>query len=154
TDFGAVFAPGGVLVLHLLDHDRLLSQRLRTLPPVFRETPEGDRLFVKVLSYPEDASSIVFDFLTLTRSPEAAGEAPRPEDVRDFGEPGRDAGGWEVASRRSVHTALPVSLLAPELASARFIDVRAYGDHSGKAFDPEEDESVILTATFLQDERP
>lgn len=152
TDFAAVLDPGGLLVLHLLNHDRLLARRPRVILPTFRETPEGEKVYLRVLTYPEDASGIVFDFLTLTRAPGAA-ESPPPTASIDFGDPGRDAGGWEVAARRSLHTALPVSLLAPELSSAGFVDVVAYGDHAGSPFDADTDESVVLTATSLGETR-
>jgi glycine/sarcosine N-methyltransferase len=127
-DFAAVLRPGGVAVLHLLNHDRLLAGELRAIPPVVREDDEGTWVFLRVMDYVE--GGIRFDFATMHRPP----------------------GGWEsdeawdVTSRRSLHTALPSSLLTGELEAAGFHDVRAFGDHTGRAFDPAVDESVILTA--------
>ena len=43
-DFAAVLRPGGLLILHLLNHDRLLTEHLRAIPPVVRETDEGTRV--------------------------------------------------------------------------------------------------------------
>jgi glycine/sarcosine N-methyltransferase len=127
-DFAAVLRPGGVVVLHLLNHDRLLAKQLRSIPPVVREDDEGTWVFLRVMDYVE--AGIRFDFATLHRPP-GGWEAGAP---------------WEVSSRRSLHTALPSSVLAGELEAAGFGDVRLFGDHTGKAFDAAADESVIVTA--------
>ena len=103
-DFAAVLREGGVVVLHLLNHERLISQHIRMMPAVFRETPEGERVFLKVLDYVEDG--IMFDFVTLTREP---GAAPSQGNAFSYDDPERT--GWHLRSRRSVHTALPVGLL-------------------------------------------
>ena len=125
ADFAAVLRPGGALVLHLLNHARLLAARPRAIPPVFRQTPGGEKVFLRVIDYPEGDEYLDFDFLTL---------------VRD------EAGEWSVAHRRSPHTALPVDVLKRELAAAGFGDVQELGSHDGRAFVAETDESVILTA--------
>lgn len=128
ADMAAILRPGGVLVLHLLNHQRLIDGRTRTIAPVVREDAEGTWVFLRVMDHVEDG--IRFDFVTLYRQ-------------RDAWETG---GGWQASSRRSLHTALPVSLLVPEVERAGLREVRLYGDHSGKTFDPAQDESVILLA--------
>ena len=138
-DFAAVLRPGGVVVLHLLNHGRLIDGRIRMMPAVLRETPEGDRVFLKVLDYVEDG--IMFDFVTLTRAPDAA---PSADNAFAYDDPG--ATGWHLRSRRSVHTALPVELLADALAGAGFDQVAAFGSHAGKPLDRAADESVIVVA--------
>jgi SAM-dependent methyltransferase len=127
-DFAAVLRPGGVVVLHLLNHDRLLGKQPRSIPPVVREDDEGTWVFLRVMDYVE--GGIRFDFATLHR-PAGGWEADTP---------------WEVSSRRSLHSALPSLVLAGELEAAGFGDVRFFGDHTGKEFDPPADESVIVTA--------
>ncbi len=52
ADFHAVLRPGGVLVLHLLNHARLLGGKPRVIPPIIREVPEGTRVFLRVIDYP------------------------------------------------------------------------------------------------------
>ena len=94
ADFHAVLRPGGVLVLHLLNHARLLGAKPRVIPPIIREVPEGTRVFLRVIDYPASGEFLDFDFVTLTRDAEGA---------------------WDVASRRSPHTALPIELLVAEL---------------------------------------
>jgi SAM-dependent methyltransferase len=130
ADFAAVLRPGGVVVLHLLNHGRLLAKRVRAIPPVVRDTADGTKVFLRVIEYPEtaegDVEFIDFDFVTLVRPAEG--------------------GEWTAASRRSLHTALPLDLLERELTAAGFRDVRAFGDHSGRALDRDADESVIVTA--------
>lgn len=127
-DFAAVLRPGGLLVLHLLNHDRLLDARVRSIPPVVRDAEDGTWVFLRFMDY--TGEGIRFDFVTLHR----------PIGAWENGDP------WEMTSRRSVHTALPSQLLRDELAEAGFLDVRAFGNHSGAAFRPAEDESVIMVA--------
>ncbi|HET6497994.1 MAG TPA: hypothetical protein VFH17_02940, partial [Coriobacteriia bacterium] len=138
-DFAAIVRPGGLAVLHLLNHTRLIDGRIRMLPPVFRETPDGDRVFLKVIDRVTDG--ILFDFVTLTR--------PFSGDVRPSGTSAHDdpaETGWHLRSRRSLHAALPFELLSTALTDAGFTAVTAYGDHSGKRFAPHDDESVIVVA--------
>lgn len=125
ADFAAVLRPGGAVVLHLLNHARLMRQPIRSIPPVVRDTPEGTKVFLRVIDYPEGGEYLDFDFLTLVR--DASGE-------------------WELSDRRSMHTALPVELLAQALSSAGFEEVEAFGDHAGRPLDVENDESVIVVA--------
>ena len=102
----------GSVVLHLLNHSRLLANKLATIPPVVRDTPDGTLVFLRVLDYPEGGEVIGFDFLTMTRDAE---------------------GGWQIASRRSLHTALPPELLRTELQAAGFEHIELLGGHDGNA---------------------
>lgn len=124
ADFSAVVRPGGVVVLHLLNHALLLDKRPRVIPPVVRDTAEGTLVFLRVLDYPEDRDVISFDFVTMTRDAE---------------------GRWELASRRSDHTALPPLLLREELENAGFHRIELLGGHDGHQL-TESDESVIVVA--------
>jgi ubiquinone/menaquinone biosynthesis C-methylase UbiE len=138
-DFAAILRPGGVAVLHLLNHARLITHRIRMMPPTMRATPEGDRVFLKVLDYVE--GGIMFDFVTITRDP---GVVVSAHNAFACGE--SEQTGWHLRSRRSVHTALPVSLLTSALVEAGFEDIELYGNHAGKALDLDADESVIVVA--------
>jgi SAM-dependent methyltransferase len=128
ADFAAVLRPGGIIALHLLNHDRLIAERVRSIPPVVRDTVDGTRVFLRVMDY--EPGEILFDFVTMHR----------PKDYRESGSP------WEVASRRSAHTALPTYVLLPAVADAGFAQAELFGSHDGKAFDAECDESVIVVA--------
>jgi len=124
ADFACAVRPGGAIILHLLNHERLLAEQVRVIPPVVRETGEGTKVFLRVMDYPEGGGSIDFDFVTLV--------------------PDR-AGSWTVSDRRSHHTALPVSMLAEELEAAGFSGIELLGGHDGSALGVT-DESVILVA--------
>ena len=125
SDFCAVLRPDGVLVLHLLNHARLLGGKPRVIPPIVREVPQGTRVFLRVIDYPAGGEFLDFDFVTLTRDTD---------------------GVWDVVSRRSPHLALPFDLLRTELAAAGFERIEAFGAHDGRVFDAEKDESVIVVA--------
>jgi glycine/sarcosine N-methyltransferase len=127
ADFAAVLSDHGLLVLHLLDHDRLLARQVRSIPPVVRDAEDGTWVFLRVIDYA--GSDIRFDFVTLHRPGGWDGAAE-----------------WETTSRRSVHTALPSRLLVAELEAAGFGGIELLGNHAGKAFDPEADESLIVLA--------
>ncbi len=77
-----------------------------------------------MIDYPAGEEFLDFDFVTLSR--DAAGE-------------------WSVASRRSPHTAIPVSLLESELSCAGFGRVRLFGGHDEHPL-TDADESVIVVA--------
>ncbi len=126
ADFASVVVPGGVLVLHLLNHARLLAKQPRVIAPKIVDGADGStKVFVRVIDYPEGGEFLDFDFVTLVR--DAQGE-------------------WDVAGRRSAHTALPVTLLTPELEAVGFVGVQAFGGHDGHAL-TDADESVLLVAT-------
>ncbi|MDO8964281.1 MAG: class I SAM-dependent methyltransferase [Coriobacteriia bacterium] len=129
ADFAAVLRPGGACILHLLNHDRLLAGRIRSIAPVVRETDDGTWVFLRVIDYVE--AGIGFDFVTLHRP--TGGYAS-------------DAA-WETSSRRSVHTALPSAVLRGELEANGFSLVRAFGNHEALPFEADRDESVILVGT-------
>jgi SAM-dependent methyltransferase len=125
ADFSSVVVPGGLLVLHLLNHARLMRSGVRAIVPKVRDTPSGTRVFVRVIGYPPDGEFLDFDFVTLTRD---------------------EHGEWALEHRRSPHTAIPADLLERELPCAGFGDVRLFGDHGGSELDIDTDESVIVVA--------
>jgi glycine/sarcosine N-methyltransferase len=127
ADFAQVVRPGGIAVLHLLNHDRLIAGRVRTMQPVVRDD-DGTWVYLRVMDYVE--GGIRFDFVTMYR-PAGGWES--------------DAA-WQVSSRRSLHTAIPSAVLVGELETAGFSEVRSYGNHTLKHFDPATDESLIVVA--------
>ena len=128
---------GGVLVLHLLNHQRLADARVRMLPPKHRSTPDGDIVFVRVIDHVENG--FVFSFITLERSAVGEGEGlPFPDDV--------ESAPWELFEHRSLHFAMPPVLLASELERTGLGEIEMYGDHTGRALDQARDESVIVVA--------
>jgi SAM-dependent methyltransferase len=136
ADFASVMRPGAVLVLHFLNHERLIENRTRSLPPVVRDTAEGTVVFLRLISYDpaEEPEHIWIEFMT----------AAKDNAVAEAGD--LDLG-WSATAHRSAHTAIPFPALRGALALAGFEEVRAFGDHSGKAYEPTRDESLIVTAT-------
>jgi len=144
-DFAAALRPGGVLVLHYLNHERLISQRIRTMTPVFRETPAGDKFFIRLLDYTAQGDGVLFDFVTLIRDASVRDGAHTIESWPKTLE-ADPSGGWSVRSRRSLHFAMPPAMIARELESAGFRDVAIAGDHQGRPLDAAADESMIVVA--------
>ncbi len=105
-DFAASLKSGGVLVLHYLNHERLLTRRIRTMNPVFRETPGGDKFFLRLLDYTTAGDGILFDFVTAVRDPAVhSGEHTIESWPKTLlADP---SGGWTLRSRRSLHFAMP-----------------------------------------------
>ena len=134
-DFGAVLRRGGALVLHLLNHERLLKSHQRSLPPVIRDHQAGTTVFLRLLEYepPAAPERIWIEFMTANKD-----RRPAPD-----GEP---AFAWQTTADRSAHTVMPFPVLRDALERTGFWNVRAFGDHSGKDFEPSSDESVIVTA--------
>jgi SAM-dependent methyltransferase len=125
ADFSAVLRPGGAVVLHLLNHDRLLATKPRSILPVVREVAEGTRVFLRVVDYPPDGGEYLgFDFATL---------------VRDH------AGEWTVASRRSAHTIITAARLTAELEAAGFERIELFGGHDRHPL-TDADESLLAVA--------
>lgn len=124
ADFASIMVPGAVLVLHLLNHTRLQELRLRTIPPKVVDTPEGTMVFVRVIDYPAGDEYIELDFVTLLRD---------------------SSGEWELASRRSAHTAINVSTLESELPCAGFARIEFLGGHDHHALTTA-DESALIVA--------
>lgn len=144
ADFRGALRAGGLLILHLLNHHRIVATGVRTIPPVFRETDDGEAFFLRVMDVDATAGRLYFDFVTLLRDPEVRGALTPEAWSRSLGSD--SSGGWRVSCRRSVHTLLPYDLLVSELEAAGFRDVELYGAHDFSAFRPEQDESVIVVA--------
>lgn len=146
NDFAEALQPGGVLVLHYLNHHRLVTKRIRTMTPVFREAEAGDKFFIRLLDYTPSGDGVLFDFVTLVRDASVrSGEHTIdswPKTLEDD-----PTGGWSLRSRRSLHFTMPLSLIEGELERAGFTDIGAFGNHEGKPLDLDEDESMIVVAT-------
>ena len=124
-DFAEALRPGGALALHFLNHTRLLQKRPAFLPPSVRETPEGRKLFIKLVDYPDSEEPITFDFLTVSEAP---GDT------------------WKTTVRSDPHTALPVDFVTSALVRAGFDVQETLGGHDGRRLELLEDESALIAA--------
>jgi glycine/sarcosine N-methyltransferase len=134
VDFSEVLRTGGVLVLHLLNHEGLLKRRQRSLSPVVRDRDGRTTVFLRLLEYepPSSPERIWIEFVTVAKDQRAL--------------PGGAEAAWSATAHRTAHTAMPLPVIRGALERACFWGARAFGDHAGKEFDPFEDESVIVTA--------
>jgi SAM-dependent methyltransferase len=145
ADFAEALRPGGVLVLHYLNHHRLVTQNIRTMMPVFRETPTADKFFIRLLGYTPSGDGVLFDFVTLVRDASVREGSHTIESWPNTLD-ADPSGGWSLRSRRSMHLAIGHDLITAELERAGFGGVQIFGDHEGKAYEPERDESIIVVA--------
>lgn len=147
-DFAVALRPGGVLVLHYLNHYRVLEHGVRTIKPVVRETVDGDTFFLRVIDVAPDREFILFDFATVVRdaavreglSTAAAWTASLDDDP---------TGGWRVQTRRSAHLVIDYRAITTALLDAGFGNVELYGSHDRTPLDPDADESIIVVARRL-----
>jgi len=123
SDMRTVLRTGGVLVLHFLNRDHLLASSQRVLSTVFRETPQGDKVFVRLVDH--QGEELLFDFLTLVRV---------------------EGSEWSVNARRSVRRVLPAQRVVEALEDSGFGRLEILGAYDRKPLDLEKDESVILIA--------
>lgn len=149
NDFAAALMPGGVLVLHYLNHYRLIEHNVRSVAPVFRQTASGDKFFMRLLDYTPEHDGILFDFVTLVRDADLHNA---PHTIESWPKTLDDdpTGGWTVRSRRSVHFAMPLEVISAELERAGFANIQPFGDHTGRALDLDADESLIIVAERIR----
>lgn len=124
ADFAAVVRPGGVVVIHMLNHSGLLASGARAIAPKVRDTAEGTTVYLRVVEVVDGGQYFDFDFVTLTR------------DLH---------GEWSVTSRRSQHTVITAEWLTRELEGTGFERVELLGGHDGHALS-DADESVVVVA--------
>lgn len=121
-DIAAVTRSGGLVVLHFLNHTRLLSRRPTTMATRYRVAGEVERVYTRLLRYDDDG--IGMEFITLERRP------------------GQD---WTVSSRTTKHAILEPHTVRSLLQQAGFSDIALYGAHDRRPFEPLESESVVMT---------
>jgi SAM-dependent methyltransferase len=132
--FGGVaraLSPGGVLLVQLLNYERIVGLHVRALGVNVRPLPEeegdGEIVFVRVMK-PLGDGTVDFYPITLTLRP----DADPPVEVR--------------SSRRAKHFAWTRADLERSLGTAGFDDVRAFGSMTGAAFEPLESQDLVVTA--------
>ena len=141
SDFATALRPGGVLVLHLLNHERLQRHRPVSLPAKITRAHDGRIVVVlRVLDYTE--AGLVVEFVQLGRE----ARVTEPTRANAFVDSDESTSGWGLVTRRSLHTWLPAETLRTELGRAGFEHIEVLGDHSGRPLDVDSDESVIVVA--------
>jgi SAM-dependent methyltransferase len=122
-----VLAPGGLLLVQILNYARIMARGERHLPVNFRPGDEGQEIvFLRLMSPAEDGRMLFFP-TTLALDP----DAEEPVSVK--------------ASRCVELRAWTADELEPRLAAHGF-EVRPHGDMRGGAFDPEASHDLVIVA--------
>lgn len=122
----ACLAPGGALLLQILNYSRIFAKKERHLPLNFRASEDGSEAIFLRLLVPGENGDITFYPTTLKLTP---GEDPPVQ----------------VAGSRQVHLhGWTLEELRPIFAEAGFLYTIAYGGFDKKPFDPMESRDLVL----------
>jgi SAM-dependent methyltransferase len=134
TVFGGIagsLAPGAILMMQLLNYERIVGVPVRSLGVNVRPLPEdegdGEIVFVRVLN-PAGDGTVDFYPITLTLRP----DADPPVEVR--------------SSRRAKHFAWTRDDVVAALGRVGFDDVQAFGSLDGTSYEPLESQDLVVTA--------
>lgn len=119
-----VLKPGGVFLFQLLNYERLESRNERALPINVRPGPDGEIVFVRVMSFPGDGR-VLFYPTTLQIDPDAE------EPVRVVRSKRVELRGWRRAE------------LEPALRAAGFADVTWYGTMTGEPWTASDSSDLV-----------
>ncbi len=121
--FASLLDESGVLVLHLLNFDKWVSQRRRFEGPRAGSDPSREVIFLKVFDYlPEKVE------VTILQMEKVDGE-------------------WTAKASTGKLTPVSHRSLTRMCASAGLQDVELFADHNRSPFDPKTADSMILTAS-------
>ncbi|MFB3854582.1 MAG: class I SAM-dependent methyltransferase [Vicinamibacterales bacterium] len=120
--------PGGVVIIQMLNYERIFSAPVRYLPPLFRPHPEGETVFLRILDPQGDGRTVIFTPSTLLR--------------RLSGEPPIEV----TAAERVVHRGWRAGEIEGALAAFGFDSFARYGGFDGGAFDPRASLDLVLVA--------
>lgn len=121
-------APGGVLVVQVLNYDRIFSRSIRYLPPTIRPADDGEIVFLRILDPRPDGRTIVFTPSTLR--------------YRSSGSPPVEV----IASERLVLRGWRPAEIGSALERAGFSSRSLYGGFGKEPFDASESSDVIVVA--------
>jgi D-alanyl-D-alanine dipeptidase len=114
--------PGGVLIIHNNNYDRILSTKDRFMPLAHGRQGGRDCLFMRFFDFHEDL--LTFNVITLEKR----------------------SGEWMMHPNASTHRALTHDLLVNRLEMAGFINIRAYGGYPDQPYDKLESDNLIIVA--------
>jgi SAM-dependent methyltransferase len=121
-----LLGPGAPLVIQIVNYRRILEKRIRHLPLNFRETEEGEVLYLRVLD-PIDESRIRFEIVTIERRP--------PDGETRI-----------VRSASSILRPLKDEELIGLLARAGFASIELLGSYDRAPYAPLESHDVLAVA--------
>ena len=115
--------PGGILVIHNNNYDRILGARERFMPPAQGRKDGRVYLFLRFFDFLQD-DLLTFNLITLSKK----------------------SGEWQMFPDASTHRALTRGLLVERLAKAGFINPEVYGSYAGDPFVELESDNLIIVA--------
>jgi glycine/sarcosine N-methyltransferase len=119
--------PGAPFVLQILNYDRIFRRNERSLPINFRSDPEGDFVFIRLMT-PQDDGTVLFYPATLRLRPGC--DPPLVLDhTREV-----HLRGWKREEIEQI------------LAEAGFLHRETFGAFDGSPWDPEESRDLLLVA--------
>ena len=124
SDFRAALRTGGILVVHNNNYDRILGRRERFMPLAVRQTPHGQKLFLRFFDFPTDPGPLQFNVVILSEHQD----------------------GWSMDVSTALHRPLLRAEMQSALAAAGFADIVLYGTFSGEPFVEEESDNLIAVA--------
>jgi D-alanyl-D-alanine dipeptidase len=117
-----VLLPGGVLVMHQNNYDRILHNRERFMPLAQSKKEGNEHLFLRFFDFNED--NLTFNVVTLSRK----------------------NGLWEMTTDASTHRALTRELIVERLKKAGFTICGTYGGYPSEPFHKFESDNLIVVA--------
>lgn len=123
ADFAAVLRPGGVLVLQLLNYDRILARRQRFLGQTQAKGSRGEYLFFRFYDY--GVEGLTFNMLIQHRAAD---------------------GQWQWRVESTLLQPVLSSQLLAALEGAGFESIATFGNYGGDPFDPLESNDLIVVA--------
>ena len=115
-----VLLPGGVLIIHNNNYDRILGRRERFMPLVHVRRRTREYLFLRFFDFHDD--SLTFNVVTLTR----------------------EAGEWRMSANSSTHRALLRDLLVGRLEKAGFENLQVYGGYPNEPYERLDSDNLIV----------
>jgi D-alanyl-D-alanine dipeptidase len=117
-----VLLPGGVLIVHGNNYDRIIGRRERFMPPAHGKRDGREYLFVRFFDFHGD--TLTFNVITL------AGKS----------------GEWQMHLDSSTHRALTRDLLVAGLHKAGFTHLRLYGGYPDERYEKMDSDNLIVVA--------
>jgi len=114
--------PGGVLIIHGNNYDRILARQERFMPLAHRKVGGREFLFLRIFDFHGD--TLTFNVITLVNQ----------------------AGEWRMFPDSSTHRALTRDLLVGMIEKVGFLNPQVFGGFGGESFDRLESDNLIVVA--------
>lgn len=114
--------PGGLLIIHGNNYDRILGRGERFMPLASGKAQGREHIFLRFFDIGDEL--LTFNVVTLDKR----------------------SGHWHMSADASTHRALTRDLLVSRLEKAGFVDVRAFGAFTANPFAPLDSDNLIVVA--------